>query len=110
LAAILRAQGKYGDETRGLYERLLAIFIRNNGPDGQNSAIGNYSLGLFHYQLALKQNTVTLQQTQLLLAKSNIEEALRIYSKLHGPNHQVTINAASQLALISSELSTISLA
>jgi hypothetical protein len=49
LAAILRAQGKYGDETRGLYERFLAISIRNNGPDGHNTAVGSYSLGIFHY-------------------------------------------------------------
>jgi hypothetical protein len=54
LAAIMRAQEKYGDETKGLYERFLAISIRNTGPDGQSTAIGNCSLGIFHYQLALK--------------------------------------------------------
>ena len=41
LASILMAQGQLGDETRGLYERFLSISIRNEGPDGPNTASGN---------------------------------------------------------------------
>jgi tetratricopeptide (TPR) repeat protein len=109
LAHVLRAQGKLGDETRGLYERFLAIFIRNEGPDAQNSANGNFSLGIFHYQLSCEQAIVDSQQTQLLLAKSYFEEAIRIYSKIYGPTHLETVEAVSILADILRELSEISL-
>jgi hypothetical protein len=40
LANILSRQDQLGDETRGLYERCLAISIRNEGPDGSNTASG----------------------------------------------------------------------
>jgi hypothetical protein len=49
LAGILSAQGKFGDETRGLYERSLAITIRNQGPDGLHTAIGNFNIGAFYH-------------------------------------------------------------
>jgi hypothetical protein len=56
LAHILEAQGKLGDETRGLYERCLAISIRNQGPDGSNTAIANHNLGLFYSSLAVREH------------------------------------------------------
>jgi hypothetical protein len=34
-------QGNYGDETKELHERSLAIFIRNEGLDGVNTEGGN---------------------------------------------------------------------
>jgi tetratricopeptide (TPR) repeat protein len=108
LATVLNIQGKLGDETRGLYERFLAIFIRNEGPDEQASAIGNYSLGMFHYQLSCEQATVDSQQTLLLSAKFYFEESIRIYSKTYGPTHPDALNAASLLTTVSSELSQIS--
>jgi hypothetical protein len=58
LARILSTQGKLGDETRGLFERSLAISIRNKGPDGVNAAAGNYSIGQFYQKLARQQSTV----------------------------------------------------
>jgi hypothetical protein len=81
LANSLRTQGKFVEESRGIYERFLAISIRNEGPDGSNAAIGNKNLGLFYYHLAREQATVDLKQTQLLLAKSHLKEALRICLK-----------------------------
>jgi hypothetical protein len=101
-------QGKLGDETEGLYKRSLAISIRNEGPDGSNTAIGNKHLGLFHYRLAYEQVTVDLQQMQLLLAKSYFEEEIRIYLKIFGPTHLESVQAASNVADISRELSEIS--
>jgi hypothetical protein len=77
LANILRAQGKLGDETRGLQERSLASAIRSNGPDGQNTAAGNYNLGDFYHKLAEKQPTVNAKRTQLLLSKRHNEFARR---------------------------------
>jgi hypothetical protein len=52
LSNILRGQGELGDETRGLYERCLSIFISVEGPDGPNTASGNFNFGLFYWQLA----------------------------------------------------------
>jgi hypothetical protein len=105
LANILRIQSKLGDETRVLLERYLAISTRNQGPDGSQTAVANYNLGLFHYQLALEQATDDLKQTQLLLAKSHHEETLRIRSKIYGPTHPETVATASRLASVTSVLS-----
>jgi tetratricopeptide (TPR) repeat protein len=109
LANILRGQGQLGDETRGLYERSLSISIRNEGPDGSNAAAGNYCLGLYYCQLAEVQTTVDLKQKQLLLAKAYFEESYRISLKIYGPTHPDTVNDASGLATVLSELSKISL-
>jgi hypothetical protein len=110
LASILRGQDQVGDETRGLYERCLSISIRNGGPDGANTAASNRNLGLFYCQLAGKQATVDLTQTQLLLAKDYYKESFRIKSKTYGHTNPGTVNTASELAAVSNELSRISLA
>jgi hypothetical protein len=110
LANILRRQGQLGDETRGLYERCLANSIRNEGPEGLNTAVGNTNLGLYYDQLAGVQTTVALKQRQLLLAKAYFEESYRIGLKIYGSTHTETVAAASELADVSIELSRISLA
>jgi tetratricopeptide (TPR) repeat protein len=92
LAGILMAQGQLGDETRGLYERCLAITILKFGPDGSNNASGNFNLGLFYRQLAEVQTTVHLKQKQLLLAKAYYEESHRISLKMHGSTHTETVD------------------
>jgi hypothetical protein len=110
LANVLRVQGQLGDETRRLYERYLAISIRGEGPDGRNTATGHNSLGSFSLQIAREVTTVSLKQTQLLLAKSHYEETLRISSKIYGHTHSETDRVISQLSVISIELAKISLA
>jgi hypothetical protein len=107
LASILSGQGQLGDETRGLYERCLAISIRNEGPDGSNTASVNLNLGNFYCRLAEVQTTVDLEQKQLLLAKFYSEESHRISLKIYGPTHPETVKPASQLAAVSFELSRI---
>jgi hypothetical protein len=52
LANMLRVQGNLGDETREFHERTLAIAIRNEGPNGSNTAAANYNLGLFYCHLS----------------------------------------------------------
>jgi tetratricopeptide (TPR) repeat protein len=96
LANILRMQGQLGDETRGLYEHYLANSIQNGGPDGLTTASGNFNLGLVYHQRANIENSIDSKQTQLLLANSHFEEALRIYSKTFGPTHAETVKAVSQ--------------
>jgi hypothetical protein len=107
LASISSAQGKLGDETRGLYERSLAISIRDGGPDGLNVATGNYNIGVFYEQLAVKQSTVDAIQTYLTIAKSHLVEAQRIYSKIYGPTHSNTVDAASRLNVVIRTLSEL---
>jgi hypothetical protein len=107
LAGILWSRGKFGDETRGLYERYLTISIRNEGPDGLNTATGNFNIGGFYYHLANKQPTVDSKQKQLLLAKFHFAEALRIRSKVHGPTHPSSVHVSSWLTTVLSELSLI---
>jgi hypothetical protein len=109
LSSILMGQGQLGDETRGLNELYLANSIRNGGPDGVNTASGNFNLGIFYCKLAEVQTTVDLKQKQLLLGKDYYEESHRIKSKIYGSTHPETINVTSRLAAISSELSNPSL-
>jgi hypothetical protein len=109
LASILMAQGQLGDETRALHERCLAIYMRDKGPDGPDTATGNYNLGLFYRQLAGVQTTVVLEQKQLLLAKAYFEESHRNPTEIYGSTHTETVDAASKLATVLSRLSKIKL-
>jgi hypothetical protein len=58
LGSVLSKQGQLGEETRGLCEHFLANSIRNNGPDGSDTASSNWQLGLFYWRLAGMQTTV----------------------------------------------------
>jgi tetratricopeptide (TPR) repeat protein len=98
LADILRKQGNLGDEVKELYERSLAIDVKNGGPDGVNTAIGNTDLGHFHQQLSGTCLSTEQTKEHLQLSKSYYTEALRIYTKIFGPAHQDTIKAASDLS------------
>jgi hypothetical protein len=98
LAVILEAQDNYGDETKGLLERALAINIKNGGPDG--AKIGIKGLAAFYNDLAEKSSTADVKLTQLHLAKSYCEELVRILEKIHGLNHPETVQSKSQLANI----------
>jgi hypothetical protein len=107
LARILQKQGKLGNETNESFERSLAIFVRNEGPDRVNTATGNLEIGQFHYRIAMTSSTGHTKRTQLLLAKSYSDEAIRIERKIHNPTHPNSISAASLLTMISRELSNV---
>jgi hypothetical protein len=107
LGKILMNQGKYGDETKELFEHSLAIDVVNEGLDGPNSALANTDIGRFHYNLAIIQSVISIKRTQLLLAKSYAEEAVRIITKTNNPTHPNCILAASLLSDILRELSTV---
>jgi hypothetical protein len=104
LAKILLKQGEFGDETKELFERSLAIYVRNEGPDGVNTSCANIEIGRFHYEFAMVQSTTSSKRAQLQLAKSYSEEAIRIESKIHNPSHPNSIGAASLWSYISNEL------
>jgi tetratricopeptide (TPR) repeat protein len=105
LASILQAQGNLGSETQELHERALAINIRNCGSEGFNTATSNFNLGNFHLLRAEVSQTAETKKDNLQLSESKYKESLRIYTEVYGPDHPRTIEASSQLSIISRELS-----
>jgi tetratricopeptide (TPR) repeat protein len=105
LGGVLRRQGNVGDEVRELYERALAIKLKNDGPDGGNTAISNLNLGHFHNQVSQSNLSASKRKEHLSLSKSYFKEGLRIFTKVFGPGHPDTIDAASYLSMISLVLS-----
>jgi tetratricopeptide (TPR) repeat protein len=103
LARILQKQGKFGDETKELFERALAIFIFNEGSEGMNAAVGNMAIGHFHYYRTLSQSGGGARR-DLLIAKSYAEEALRIEKNIHTPSHGNYIAAVELISLASKKL------
>jgi tetratricopeptide (TPR) repeat protein len=100
LARILMSQGNLGDETMELFERSLVNDTKNNGPDGTNTAISNVNLGAFYDQLANRQQNDERKMACLHLSKSKFEEAVRIYTKIFGPDNPQSIEASSRLSII----------
>jgi hypothetical protein len=107
LGSILMDRGKLEGETKELFERSLAIYVVNYGPDGENTALTNTDIGRFHYKLAMIQSIMSIKRRQLLLAESYVEEAIRIISKIYNPTHPYRVNAESLLSNILRELSTV---
>jgi hypothetical protein len=105
LAHILKSQGKLEDETKRLFERSLAIYIRSEGPGGVNTAMATANVGLYYYQLAEGQPTVDIKRKYFLISKSYIEEGFRIQTKILGPTHPNTVDAAYFLSSLVNELS-----
>jgi tetratricopeptide (TPR) repeat protein len=107
LARILKSQGQFEDETKRLFERSLANYIRNEGPDGANTAILNINTGNYYYDLARKQLTVDIKRNHFLVSKSHVEEGFRIRTKIYGPTYPSTVQAASLLSALTRELSIL---
>jgi hypothetical protein len=107
LATILHSQGKFEDETKRSFERSLAIFIKNEGPDGVNTAMTSISTGSYYYELARIQPTVDTKRKHFLVSKSHIEEGFRNRTNIHGPIHPNTVQAASLLSILTRELSRL---
>mmetsp|Transcript_26520 Transcript_26520/g.25381 ORF Transcript_26520/g.25381 Transcript_26520/m.25381 type:complete len:470 (+) Transcript_26520:206-1615(+) len=101
LADIMTKQGKLGDEVMELYKRSLAIKIKHEGLDGSNTSIGNANLGIYYHQRGAKDSSPGKRKEHFSLAKSCFIEALRINTKIFGPTHLETIEAASTLSQIS---------
>jgi hypothetical protein len=107
LARIFQLQGKFEDETQGLFERSLAICIRHEGPDGSNTATVSISTGKYYHELARRQPTVETKRNHFLISKSYVEKGFRIRTKIYGPTHPNTIKAASVLSTLTRELSRL---
>jgi hypothetical protein len=108
LARILSEQGELGDEARGLFERYIAISIRNEGADGSSVGVGNINIGRFYFQLSYPaSNTIDVKVHYLLKAKAYCEEGVRISKKVGNPNHPNYIAAERHLAGVLSELARL---
>jgi hypothetical protein len=107
LATILSSQGNLGDETKRLHKHALAISIRNEGPDGLNVGATNVNLGGLHCELALRQSGADLIKMHLLLSQGYYNEAVRIYTKVHGPASPKAIQNRSQLSAVTLQLSMV---
>jgi hypothetical protein len=107
LATILQSQGNLGSETKELHERSLVSDIRNYGPEGKNTAVTNSNLGKFYCLRADGSQTAEMMKENLSLSKSKYKEALRIYTKVLGPDNPRTIKASSIFSLISRKLSKL---
>ena len=83
-------QNKLGDETRAVLQRALDIHLLNLGPDAQNVGIANHRLGLFYYKIE-----------EYVQAKPFFKEALRIFTKVLGPEHPTTVGAKEFLLSVS---------
>jgi len=105
LAIILQAQGKLGIETKELFERCLAIEIKNFGLEGFSTAASNINLGSFYHLQAEASQSVGRKKELLSLSFSKLKEALRIFTKLFGPDHPNTVQASSQLSIVTRKLS-----
>jgi tetratricopeptide (TPR) repeat protein len=104
LASTLLSQVKLGDETKELFDRSLAIAVMNYGLDAKRTAVANDNLGSFHDMLA-DRVSVDRKKKHLHLAESFYIEALRIYTKLCGPDYPPAINIVSFLSSIALQLS-----
>jgi tetratricopeptide (TPR) repeat protein len=105
LASILQVQGKLGIETKELYERCLSINIKNFGSEGINTAASNNNLGTFYHQQAEKSQSAGTRKEHLSLSVFKFNEALRIYTKIFGPDHPDTVQASSYLSIVTHKLS-----
>jgi hypothetical protein len=104
LARVLQAQGKLGIETKELHERSLSIHIKNFGSEGIKTAEKNRNVGNFYYQQAEGSLSAGIRKKHLSLSSSKFKEALRIFTKLFGPDHPDTVEASSQLSIVSHKL------
>lgn len=98
LCDVLTVVGSHDDEVKKSYERCIAMFVRCDGPDGDNVAQFTYKLAIF---LSNNSNCIppgNVRNAQLLKAKGHYKEAIRICTKLNGPNHPRTLQYKSSLS------------
>jgi tetratricopeptide (TPR) repeat protein len=105
LARILLSQGKLGSKTKELYERSLTIGIKNSGSEGLSTAVSNNDLGILYHLQAGCSLIAGRRKEYLALSVSKFKEARRIYAKLFGPDHPNTVQASSQLSVVTRKLS-----
>jgi hypothetical protein len=107
LASILVSQDKLGSETKELYKQSLANSIRNHGPDGVSTSTVHINFGIYYRMLAKGQQTDREKKEILRLSEIEIKEALRIYTKIFGPNNPRNLQFLSELSITRRLLSEV---
>lgn len=132
LGKILNRQGRSIDEVEGLFQRSLAILVKQEGPNALTTAIGNHELGQFYLRLAgtsgskgllsitttaetqqvfnrLKGTSLTADERKehLQQALVHFKESVRIHTKTFGSAHSDTVCAAHDLNMATFLLSEI---
>jgi tetratricopeptide (TPR) repeat protein len=106
LAHILQSQGKFTDEAKSLFERSIAINIKQYGPDGSNTAVSLANLAHYYCDLQIQPCTPQNRISYLRLARDGFQESVRIYTKNLGRDHPRTMRYSASLLSISTALST----
>jgi hypothetical protein len=76
LACILQSQDNFGNETKELIERSLAVDIRTSGAYGVNTTVGYARLGKYYHRLAEARQTRERIIEYLRLSHFKYEEAI----------------------------------
>jgi hypothetical protein len=90
LGNILSEQEKFGNETKTMLERSLAIETKHYGPDGPNVANMHGNLGNYYLFLSLDQENVDRRKELLYQAKLKYKESIRLNTNMFGPSHPRT--------------------
>ena len=69
-----------------MLQRNLDNKLLNEGPDAHNVGVANNNLGVFH-----------AKRGEYVQAKRYFKEALRIFTKVYGPEHPETIGLKKNL-------------
>jgi hypothetical protein len=72
LATILQKQDELGDQTKKLFERSIAIFIRDIGLDGANTTGAYVIIGQYYIKVAKIQSTATTSEVLCRTRSSNL--------------------------------------
>jgi hypothetical protein len=107
ISNILRLKKSREDEVLDLLDRSLAMSIKHVGVDHEN--VANYSLVLaeFHGHIGDELPDRKAKIGHYRLAKRHCKEAVRIETKLRGPNHPLTLTRKSVLKHITDNLSAL---
>lgn len=106
LSNTLQDDKKNNNERKELLEKSLAISIKREGSDCNNTAVMHYYLAMFYHEITTKQNTqfgvekVHKSMEQLRIAESHAKEAVRIRTKLNGASHITTLEQIQLLSKI----------
>ena len=96
LGTALVGQNKLGDETRAVLHRTLDIFLLNLGPDAQRVGVANNNFGIFYEK-----------RGEFVQARRFFKEALRISTKVHGPEHPNTVIAKTNFLRVKALISVL---
>jgi hypothetical protein len=91
----------YGDDTKSLLEDNLSDAIIIEGVDGKRTATANEYLGHPYHTIALSLLSNKTKMENFKVSYSHFNEVLRINTKIYGLDHPKSLEAASNLSVVS---------